>query len=186
MYFASPSCLALLHPSCIRLNSTAYLLRRGLGLPPLKYVSDGTFYTYYCTVYVSPLFSSWSTCHQFCVRPHFAFDASTFLRRPGRHEKYAFGRSRDFNFSRHCKVRKLLRIAQLDLVEIFLVATKRLYMRVCPSVGRMVRRSVRNQFFFGLLGATNVVYTALFVTHTSYHLYLMHLLFQMQMMPGVI
>ena len=51
--------------------------------------------------------------------------------------------------------------------------------------GVSVRWSVTSSFF-GLLGATNVVYTALFVTHTSYHLYLMHLFFQMQMMPGVI
>ena len=45
----------------------------------------------------------------------------------------------------------------------FLVATKRLYMRVCPSVrpsvGWMVRRSVTS-YFFGLLGATNAMYTA--------------------------
>ena len=47
----------------------------------------------------------------------------------------------------------------------FLVATKRLYMRVCPSVGPSVGWSVRpslTRFFFGLLGATNSVYTALF------------------------
>ena len=47
----------------------------------------------------------------------------------------------------------------------FLVATKRLYMRVCPSVGpsdgRSVGRSVTS-YFFGLLRATNAVYTALF------------------------
>ena len=43
----------------------------------------------------------------------------------------------------------------------FLVATKRLYMRVCPSVRRMVGWSVTSSFF-SLLGATNAVYTALF------------------------
>ena len=44
----------------------------------------------------------------------------------------------------------------------FLVATKRLYMRVCPSDGRSVGRSVTS-YFFGLLGATNAVYTALLI-----------------------
>ena len=41
----------------------------------------------------------------------------------------------------------------------FLVATKRLYERVCPSIGR----SVRNQFFFGSLEAIYAVCTTLFV-----------------------
>ena len=46
----------------------------------------------------------------------------------------------------------------------FLVATKRLYKSVCPSVGPSVRPSVRMSvmlLLFGLLGATNAVYTAL-------------------------
>ena len=50
----------------------------------------------------------------------------------------------------------------------FLVATKRLYMRVCPSVGRMDGWSVGwsvTSYFFGLLGATNAVYTALFLQY---------------------
>ena len=45
----------------------------------------------------------------------------------------------------------------------FLVATKRLYKWVCPSVGR----SVGNAFCFGLLGATDVVYTALLNTFVT-------------------
>ena len=44
---------------------------------------------------------------------------------------------------------------------LFLVVTKRLYMSVCPSVGWSVRPSVKLSLF-GLLGATNAVYTALF------------------------
>ena len=45
----------------------------------------------------------------------------------------------------------------------FLVATKRLYMSVCPSVGWSVGPSVLRSVtlsLFGLLGATNAVYTA--------------------------
>ena len=43
---------------------------------------------------------------------------------------------------------------------LFIVAKKRLYVRVCPSVRRVVRRSVGNQLiFFSLLGA---LYTAFF------------------------
>ena len=41
----------------------------------------------------------------------------------------------------------------------FLVATKRLYMSVCPSVGWSVGRLVTLSLF-GLLGATNAVHTA--------------------------
>ena len=37
----------------------------------------------------------------------------------------------------------------------------RLYIRVCPSDGRMVPRMVGNQFFFCLLGATCNVYTCI-------------------------
>ena len=44
---------------------------------------------------------------------------------------------------------------------IFLVATKRLYKSVCPSVGPWVGPYVM-LLLFGLLGATNAVYTALF------------------------
>ena len=46
---------------------------------------------------------------------------------------------------------------KFEFLRSFLVATKRLYMRVRPSV----RWSVTS-YFFGLLGATNAVYTALF------------------------
>ena len=55
------------------------------------------------------------------------------------------------------------------LPSLLLVATKRLYKSVCPSVGPSVRRSVGRSvrpyvtlLLFGLLGATNAVYTALF------------------------
>ena len=43
----------------------------------------------------------------------------------------------------------------------FLVATQRLYMSACPSVRRS-EQSVRSLSFFGLLGATYAVYSALF------------------------
>ena len=46
-------------------------------------------------------------------------------------------------------------IATMFDIGIFLVATKRLYKSVCPSVRPSVTLS-----FFGLLGATNAVYTA--------------------------
>ena len=63
------------------------------------------------------------------------------------------------------------------LVFVFSVAPKRLYKRVCPSVGLSVGRSVRRSvatrryvcdafvmlLLFGQLGATYAVYTALFV-----------------------
>ena len=42
---------------------------------------------------------------------------------------------------------------------VFLVATQRLYMSVCPSVRPFFRWLVTLSFF-GLLGATNAVYTA--------------------------
>ena len=44
----------------------------------------------------------------------------------------------------------------------FLVATKRLYKSVCPSVGRSVRPYVM-LLLFGRLGATYAVYTALLI-----------------------
>ena len=44
---------------------------------------------------------------------------------------------------------------------VFLVATKRLYMSVCPSVGPSVGWLV-TLLFFGLLGATNAVYSILY------------------------
>ena len=47
----------------------------------------------------------------------------------------------------------------------FLVATKPLYMSVCPSVGYSVGPSVGRSVtlsLLGLIGATNAVYTALF------------------------
>ena len=43
----------------------------------------------------------------------------------------------------------------------FLVATKRLYKSVCPSIRPSVPRSVKPSLF-DLLGATHAVYTALF------------------------
>ena len=43
----------------------------------------------------------------------------------------------------------------------FLVATQRLYKRVCSSVRGIIRPSVTS-YFLGLLGAPNAVYTALF------------------------
>ena len=45
--------------------------------------------------------------------------------------------------------------------EIFLLATKWLHKRVCPSVGPSIRPRVMLSLF-GLLGATQAVYTALF------------------------
>ena len=64
-------------------------------------------------------------------------------------------------------VTRSYRDARTNLKSSFLVATKRLYMRVSvrpsvgPSDGRMDGRSVTSSLF-GLLGATNAVYTALF------------------------
>ena len=46
-----------------------------------------------------------------------------------------------------------------QVAALFLVATKRLYMSVCPSVGRSVGWSVTLSLF-GQLGATNAVCTA--------------------------
>ena len=49
---------------------------------------------------------------------------------------------------------------------IFLVATKRLYKSVCPSVGPYVML-----LLFGLLGATYAVYTALFFIDLLFNFY---------------
>ena len=44
-----------------------------------------------------------------------------------------------------------------EILKEFLVATKRLYKRVCLAI-----RPLASWFFFGLLGATYAIYTALF------------------------
>ena len=49
------------------------------------------------------------------------------------------------------------------LLGIVSIIFSRLYMRVCPFDGWTVGRSVTS-YFFGLLGATNAVYTALFLS----------------------